>query len=124
MNKLDDMPGLVCETTRIQNKVNNGCYVDSASSGDECDYEDVDQDESDFVNRRVKGLFSEEMFDNMKDMLTYEANQNGFNLVEVVAKFDMDMIEYIKMINFIRKEVNTSLIFVNSNSFLFQFTYL
>lgn len=79
--------------------------VDEASSGDECDYADIDsQDEADYVTREVKGLFTDKVFSNVKELFRHEAQENQFNLIDVVTRYDLDMISYIKMINFIRSE--------------------
>lgn len=97
MNKVQDLISKAASLELVD-------CCDSASSGAECDYDDIDQDETDFVQRQVKGLFTDKVFDNVKDLFTYEAQTNQFNLVEVLARYDMDMIAYIKMINFIRLE--------------------
>ncbi len=107
MNGLDDMPALVATDANNNNRNNyftKETFSDSASSGAENDYEDVDQDEADFVSRKVKGLFSDTIFDNVKEMFTYESEKTGFNLIDVLTKYNMDMFAYIRMINYIRKE--------------------
>ena len=78
---------------------------DSESSGAECDYNDFEGEEDDFVSRRVIGLFSDREFENVNELFNYEASVNHFNIIDILDKFNMDMISYIKMINYIRKEV-------------------
>jgi hypothetical protein len=80
---------------------------DSSSSSSESDlYDDAEEDEEEFEN--FKGLFSDKLFNNFIDLFKHEAEQNDFNIVNIVHKYDMTMIDYIKMINFIRKEVRSS----------------
>ncbi len=79
--------------------------ADSASSGAECDYDDIDsQDEADYVTREVNGLFTDKVFNSVRELFVYEAQENQFNLIDVVTRYDMGMVSYIKMINFIRSE--------------------
>ena len=94
----------------------NGVSDSNSSSGSEssdeeenvldCKFdEDGDEDENEYMNRQVKGLFCEKTFAGVKELFEHEAEFSGFNLVDVVNRFRMDMISYIKMINYIRKEV-------------------
>ncbi len=104
MNGLEEMPDLVSTTDTNNNNYKKTAFSDSASSGADTDYEDVDQDEADFVSRRVTGLFTPRDFDNVKEMFKYECETHGFNLVNVLTRYNMDMLAYIRMINYIRKE--------------------
>lgn len=75
------------------------------SSDDEQDMM-VDDDEEDYLaNCQVKGLFCDKIFNNVKDLFRHEFESNNFNIIDVLKKFNMGMIDYIKMINFIRAEV-------------------
>ena len=85
------------------------CSSDSRSedsSSEEDDYdEDDDEDDKDFINSQVSGLFCDKIFPNILDLFKYEAEHNGFHLTDVLKRYNMDMISYIKMINFIRLHV-------------------
>ncbi len=74
---------------------------------DDQNYEDIDDDVVE--NVKILSLFEEnKWFDDIKSLYRYEMDTNGFNLVKIVKKFQLDMLSYIKMINFIRKTVNRS----------------
>ena len=78
------------------------------SDDDDDEYDDIDDDEGEEVeaNLKVLSLFDENrFFDDLKSLYRYEMENNGFNLVEIIKKFQLDMLSYIKMINFIRKTV-------------------
>lgn len=53
---------------------------------------------------QVKGLFSDKQFNNVIEMFKHEAESNLFNIIDIVNKYKLDMISYIKLINFIRRE--------------------
>ena len=79
---------------------------ESESESETNDDDDDDNDEEDYlINSQVVGLFCEKTFKNVQDLFKYEFEVNKFNLIEVLRKNNMGMIEYIKMINFIRQEV-------------------
>jgi hypothetical protein len=89
---------------------------DFASSESESDYDDYKEDEDDeYESVKVKGLFSDEFFNNIQDMFKHELKMNKFNLIDVVKRYNMEMIDYIKMINFIREKV---LIYSTKSSFI------
>ncbi len=87
-----------------------------SSNSDDNNYDDLDDegDNTDIMKRQVKGLFTEKIFENVRELFKYESEINKFNIVDIIAKFNMDMISYIKMINFIREEVNFVLFFFHS----------
>lgn len=66
------------------------------------DYEEV-QDVKDII--KIKSLFDDEWFDNVQALYEHELKKNNFNIVEIIRKYQMDMLSYIKMVNFIRKTV-------------------
>lgn len=79
------------------------CIDDSSSEDDYVDSNDeIDQYSA---NNEVKGLFSNKLFNNIKEMFEYEAIEGDFNLKNVVNKYNLSTIDYIKMINYIRSEV-------------------
>jgi len=81
----------------------NSCKDSDSESSDE----DDDNDEEDYmINSQVTGLFCDKTFKNVQDLFKYEFEVNKFNLIDVLKKNNMGMIEYIKMINFIRLEVS------------------
>ena len=83
----------------------NSC-TESESDDDDDGEDDNDDDEDDYLcNSQVVGLFCDRTFKNVKELFKHELDVNKFNLVEILKKNNMGMIEYIKMINFIRKEV-------------------
>jgi hypothetical protein len=71
------------------------------------DYEDFGAED----NIEIKSLFDDELFDNVASLFKHEFEKNGFNLVAIVKKFQMNMFSYIKMINFIRKTVRNFIVF-------------
>lgn len=74
---------------------------------DEDDDLEDDEDDEDEDQVEVKSLFGvEKTFKNVKDLFKYEAETNSFNITDVLKRYNMSMIDYIKMINFIRKEVS------------------
>jgi hypothetical protein len=75
----------------------------SDSSEDDQEYPDVEEDQEDII--KIKGLFSAQLFDNVQDLFKHEFEHNKFNLVDVITRYKMSMMDYIKMINFIRVEV-------------------
>ena len=79
----------------------------SCSESETSDDDDVnDDDDDDYMsNSQVVGLFSDKTFKNVQDLFKHEFEVNKFNLVDILRKNNMGMIEYIKMINYIRKEV-------------------
>ena len=79
----------------------------SNMSSSESETGDEESDEDDYLsNSQVTGLFCDKTFKNVKDLFKHEFEMNKFNLVDILKKNNMGMIEYIKMINYIRKEVN------------------
>ena len=74
----------------------------SSEEADDC-LDDDEDDRDEFCE--VKSLFSDKVFTNVIDMFKFEAEYNKFNLIDVVNKYNLDMISYIKMINYIRLEV-------------------
>jgi hypothetical protein len=84
------------------------------NSSDDSDLDNDDEDdEDDLVEaQEVKALFADKVFTKVEELFKYEAKVNGFNLINVVNNYSMGMFDYIKMINFIRKEVG-SVIFAN-----------
>ena len=89
----------------------DGSSSSSSSSSNSSDYreEDDEEDEVDANNPPVKvhSLFGgdDKHFDSVKELFCYENSHNNFNLLDVLTRYDMDMIGYIKIINFIRSEV-------------------
>ncbi len=80
----------------------------SSHSSDYRDENDEEDDETDASNPATKiySLFGgDKQFDNVQELFRYENDQHKFNLLDVLARYEMDMIGYIKMINFIRSEV-------------------
>ena len=103
MNKVE-IENLVTKSGQIRINSESSCSgSETADSAD--DYDDVDEDDSDIMKRQVKGLFTEKIFENVKELFKFEADMNEFNLVDVLTTYNMDMIAYIKMINYIRMEV-------------------
>ena len=92
----------------------NECDGEFESSSEELDdsalngFDDEDDEKENYCE--VKGLFSEQIFNNVTDMFKYEAEFNKFNLIDVINKHKLDMLSYIKMINYIRQEVKLNLI--------------
>jgi hypothetical protein len=85
---------------------------------DDQNYEDIDDDVVE--NVKILSLFEEnKWFDDIKSLYRYEMDTNGFNLVKIVKKFQLDMLSYIKMINFIRKTVNRSFDSLHLNQLIF-----
>ncbi|CAF0811547.1 unnamed protein product [Brachionus calyciflorus] len=79
-------------------------YADSESDEDIHNEEDYDEEEDDFENIPVKGLFSDKTYANVREMFKSEFEENKFNLVHLVNKLNMNQIDYIKMINYIRTQ--------------------
>jgi len=85
-------------STKVQQLVASS---DSESDYDENEYKEVDEEEC----VKVKGLFCDEYFDNIQELFRHELKTNKFNLIDVVKRYNLEMIDYIKMINFIREKV-------------------
>jgi hypothetical protein len=90
------------DSLRLARKASN------ESSSDDSDLENYDDDDDDepVELQEVKALFSDKVFTRVEDLFKYEAEVNGFNLINIVNNYSMGMFDYIKMINYIRKEVN------------------
>ena len=109
MNKVE-IENLVAKSGQLQVNSESSCSGSETSDSAD-DYDDIDEDDSDIMKRQVKGLFTEKIFDNVKELFKFEAEMNDFNLIDVLTTYNMDMIAYIKMINYIRTEVIFKTIF-------------
>ena len=79
---------------------------DSGSSSDESDFDnEEDDDDEEGLAQEARALFSDKVFAKPEDVFKHEAETSGFNLISVVNNYCMGMLDYIKMINYIRKEV-------------------
>lgn len=83
----------------------DSCSRSSSDDDQDMAVDNDDDDEDYLANCQVKGLFCDKVFANVKDLFKHEFESNSFNLVDVLKKYNMGMIDYIKMINFIRAEV-------------------
>jgi hypothetical protein len=93
--------------SKIANPIVN---FDEDDDDDDQNYEDIDDDIVE--NVKILSLFEEnKWFDDIKSLYRYEMETNGFNLVKIVRKFQLDMLSYIKMINYMRKTVKQKPIF-------------
>lgn len=79
--------------------------VDSSSEEDLNDDNETDEEDEELEDMKVKGLFSDRIFKNVNEMFKHESEENNFNLINCVNRYNMNMIDYIKMINFIRSQV-------------------
>jgi hypothetical protein len=90
----------------LANSLNDLSSSENSCTESESDDEDDENDEEDYmINSQVAGLFCDKTFKNVRDLFKHEFEVNKFNLIEILSKNNMGMIEYIKMINYIRKEV-------------------
>lgn len=105
----DDLPELidspVVRKTAAMN-LNN-------SDDDDDDNQDFDDDEEDDDSepQEYRSLFGgdqDKTFTNVNELFNYEAKSHGFDLIDVIDRYHMTMIDYIKMINFIRSKVRNS----------------
>lgn len=62
-------------------------------------------EEEGMCDQPVKGLFCDQVFASVKDLFKHEAEVNKFNIVRLVQDYQMTMFDYIKLVNFIRREV-------------------
>ena len=85
----DDLPKLV-----------DACEL--SDSDDEQGYEENDEEED---RQEYQSLFGQKVFSNIKDLFSFESQEFKFDLVDVIDRYNMTMMDYIKMINFIRSEV-------------------
>ena len=89
--------------------------VECVSYDDDDDDDDNYEDYEDLENVeivKIKGLFNEEKwFDDVQSLYKYEFENNNFNLIKIIKKYQMNMLSYIKMINFIRKNVSYTFAF-------------
>lgn len=69
------------------------------------DYEEIDEE----APILIKSLFDDSVFTDYKELFKYEKETHGFDLVKIVQKYNLDMIGYIKLINFIRSNPNPAL---------------
>ena len=93
-----------CVTTSKELHKNENDFEDEDEDEDDNEegYEEVDDE-----NIQIQSLFNDSVFfDNVKDLFKYELEKNQFNLIKLVKKYKMDMMSYIRMINYIRKNVN------------------
>ena len=82
----------------------------SSSSSDDDDENCYQEDEDEEIVQ-IKGLFTDKVFNSVKDLYKYEFESNNFNLIDVINRYQMSMIDYIKMINYIRAEVSIYFIY-------------
>ena len=79
------------------------------SDSDDEDLQNINDDdydeEDDFENVPVKGLFSDKTYPGVREMFKSELDENKFNLIQIINKYSMNQIDYIKMINYIRSQV-------------------
>ena len=87
----------------MSNLVNEKIYDSDESDFRDDDFEEEEEDEME--NIPVKGLFSEKIYNSVVDMFKSEYQENNFNLVQLINKYKLSQIDYIKMINFIRAQV-------------------
>lgn len=105
-NNLND---LKLDNLRVREANGHESDESSSSSRESSDSEeqrfDDDEDDEMYEMSQVKGLFSDKQFNNVIEMFKHEAESNLFNIIDIVNKYKLDMISYIKLINFIRREV-------------------
>ncbi|KAL2410461.1 Ribosomal protein arginine N-methyltransferase rmt3 [Exophiala dermatitidis] len=81
---------------------------DSSSSSDPLDtmddegWEDVEPDEESVT---VLSLFDDKTFPDARTMLAYSRDQHGFDIWKLRKDFDLDFLGTIKLVNYIRSEV-------------------
>lgn len=86
----------------------NGDAAEESEEDDNCLLDDEADEEDNEYNRqssKVRGLFCDQEFENVVSLFSHEFKANKFNLVSLVKKYDLDMISYIKLINYIRSQV-------------------
>jgi hypothetical protein len=88
--------------SRSESESSGSSTQTGSSTSDDDEYQEEDEDEEII---QVEGLFSDKVFNSVKDLFKYEFENNNFNLIDIINRYQMSMIDYIKMINFIRAEV-------------------
>lgn len=89
-------------------------YVESDSDSDdnnEADqsnpkFDDWIEDDEEIV--RIKSLFDSHYLNSVKALLEYDSKTYQFNLQEIVYEICHDEIDFIKLINFLRKTIQTN----------------
>lgn len=93
-------------STENEEEEDDNCLLD-----DEADEEDNEYSRQ---SAKVCGLFCDQEFENVVALFSHEFKVNKFNLVGLVKKYDLDMISYIKLINYIRSQKPSVDVFTKS----------
>lgn len=116
MSELDDMPPLEDEVestsqpgtneVTTQQVEQNGvtCAGNEDSDQDEDGWEEMEQEQE----MKCKCLFSDTYLPSITQCLTHMNTQYKFNLPAFVKQYNLDQIQYIKLINYVRKQNPTS----------------
>ncbi|KAJ5749015.1 uncharacterized protein N7511_010711 [Penicillium nucicola] len=75
---------------------------DSSDTSDEEGWEDVEPDEE---SNPVVGLFSEQIFSDARSMLKECKEKYNFDLLKIQKDLDLDFLDNIKLVNYVRSEV-------------------
>ncbi|KAJ5674079.1 Ribosomal protein arginine N-methyltransferase rmt3 [Penicillium macrosclerotiorum] len=75
---------------------------DDSDSSDEEGWEDVEPDDE---SQPVVGLFSDVVFPDVRSMLKECKEKNNFDLVKIQKELDLDFLDTIKLVNYVRSEV-------------------
>ncbi|KAJ5594775.1 uncharacterized protein N7459_000983 [Penicillium hispanicum] len=73
-----------------------------SDSSDEEGWEDVEPDDE---TQPVVGLFSEQVFPDVRSMLKDCKEKHNFDLLKIQKELDLDFLDTIKLVNYIRSEV-------------------
>ncbi|KAJ5155730.1 protein arginine methyltransferase RmtB [Penicillium capsulatum] len=75
---------------------------DESDSSTEEGWEDVEPDDE---TQPVVGLFSEEIFPDVRSMLQASKEKHGFDLLAIQKQLGLDFLDTIKLVNYVRTEV-------------------
>lgn len=116
MSETDDMPPLEDEMESAQESVtqpvaNQAAVNQSKKNGATCNSDDSDQDEDAWEEiekeeeeEKCKCLFSDTFLPSISQCLAHMKTQYNFDLSAFVKQHNLDQIQYIKMINYVRKK--------------------
>lgn len=105
----DDLPELIDSPVVRKTAAMNLTHSDDDDDADQ-DFDD-DEEDDDSEPQEYRSLFGghDKTFANVNELFNYEAKSHGFDLIDVIDRYHMTMIDYIKMINFIRSKVRSCL---------------
>ncbi|CAL4126112.1 unnamed protein product [Meganyctiphanes norvegica] len=83
----------------LQPEIDNAISCGNDSDQDDDGWEEMEQEEE----KKCKSLFSDTFLTSISQCLNYMKNQHKFDLAAFVKQHNLDQIQYIKMVNYVRR---------------------